>query len=96
MKRAMQALAVGRFAFAAAAGVAAEDAIKIATCTLEHLAETKGAGCRPREDADYAKLRSYADRLDADVVGFKEVETKTAAARVFDPERYDIVMLGQP
>jgi exonuclease III len=96
MKRAMQALAIGCAAFAATPVAAAEGTIKIATWNLEHLAATNGTGCRPREDADYAKLRSYADRLDADVVGFQEVETEGAAARVFDPARYDIVMSGQP
>jgi exonuclease III len=96
MKRLMLALAVGWIAFSAPPAFAADDTIKIATWNLEHLAEANGAGCRPRDDADYAKLRSYADRLDADIIGFQEVETGGAAARVFDPERYDIVMSGQP
>lgn len=74
----------------------AADTLKIATWNLEHLAERSGAGCRPRTDADYATLRHHADRLDADVIAFQEVESKAAAERVFDPARYDIVMSGRP
>lgn len=70
--------------------------LKVATWNLEHLAEANGSGCKPRDDADYAKLRAYAERLNADVVGFQEVETAAAAARVFGPAIYDIVMSGQP
>lgn len=40
----------------------------------------------------YAALRAYADALDADVIAFQEVESAAAAARVFAPERYQIVM----
>ena len=72
------------------------DGIKLATWNLEHLAEADGAGCRPRAEADYAKLRSYAERLDADVIALEEVESAAAAARVFDPAKYEIVMSGQP
>jgi exonuclease III len=70
--------------------------VKLAAWNLEHLAEAEGAGCRPRAATDYAKLRSYAERLDADIVAFQEVETAAAASRVFDPAVYDIVMSGQP
>lgn len=70
--------------------------IKLATWNLEHLAEANGEGCRPRAEADYAKLRSYAERLDADVIALQEVESAAAAARVFDPAKYEIVMSGQP
>lgn len=41
-----------------------------------------------REDADYARLRRYAERLGADVVAFQEVDGEGAAARVFDPAVY--------
>lgn len=86
-------------AAALAAGLALPAAaadLKIATWNLEHLAEADGAGCRPREEADYALLRAYADQLDADVVALEEVETAAAAERVFDPETYTIVMSDQP
>lgn len=66
--------------------------LKIASWNLEHLAEDGATGCRPRTDADYATLRSYAERLDADVIAFEEVETAKAAARVFDPAKYAIVI----
>lgn len=71
-------------------------ALKIATWNLEHLAEADGLGCRAREASDYLQLRRYADQLDADVVAFEEVENAAAAARVFTPDRYTIVMSSRP
>lgn len=70
--------------------------LKIASWNLEHLAESDGLGCRPRSEADYAALRSYADQLDADVIAFEEVENAAAAARVFPPGQYTIVMSNRP
>jgi len=81
---------------AALAQTAAAEDLKIATWNLEHLAEADGAGCRPRTEADYALLRAYAERLDADVIALQEVETAAAAARVFDPDAYVIVTSDQP
>ncbi len=70
--------------------------LKIASWNLEHLAESDGLGCRARTEADYAALRGYANQLDADVVAFEEVENAAAAARVFLPDRYQIVMSNRP
>ena len=70
--------------------------LRLASWNLEHLAEADGTGCRPRQEADYAKLRAYAARLNADVIAIQEVETVAAAKRVFDPARYDIVLSDQP
>lgn len=67
-------------------------ALRIAAWNIEHLAEADGAGCRPRTQADYAALRAYAESLEADVIAFQEVESAAAAARVFDPARYTIVI----
>ncbi len=75
---------------------AASHALKIASWNLEHLAESDGLGCRARNEADYAALRGYADQLDADVIAFEEVENAAAAARVFLPDRYQIVMSNRP
>lgn len=71
-------------------------ALKVASWNLEHLAERDGEGCRPRTEADYALLRRHAETLDADVVALQEVENAAAAARVFEPARYDIVMSARP
>ncbi|MCR6645877.1 MAG: endonuclease/exonuclease/phosphatase family protein [Terricaulis sp.] len=66
--------------------------LRLAAWNLEHLAEADNSGCKPRTEADYANLRAYADRLDADVIAFQEVESAAAAARVFDPAHYVIVI----
>ncbi len=66
--------------------------LKLASWNFEHLAGRIGDGCRPRTEADYARLRTYVDRLDADVVAFAEVENRRAAKRVFARDRYRIVI----
>ena len=66
--------------------------LKVASWNLEFLAEKNGIGCQPRTDADYAAMRRIANTLDADVIAFQEAENPAAAARVFDPARYTIVM----
>jgi endonuclease/exonuclease/phosphatase family metal-dependent hydrolase len=45
----------------------------------------------PREPEDFARLAGYAQRLDADIVAFQEVDGPAAAARVFDPAQYTLV-----
>lgn len=47
------------------------------------------AGHRPRGEADFARLRAYAERLAADVVALQEVDGPLAAARVFDQRQYE-------
>lgn len=71
-------------------------ALRIASWNIEHLAAADGSGCRPRGESDYAALRRHADALDADVVAFQEVESISAAQRVFTPERYVVVMSSRP
>ncbi len=70
--------------------------LKIAAWNIEHLAERDGSGCRPRAEADYAALRAHVKRLAADVIAFAEVESAAAAARVFPPDDYLIVMSDRP
>jgi endonuclease/exonuclease/phosphatase family metal-dependent hydrolase len=70
--------------------------LRVATWNMEHLSENGAQGCKPRTDADYAVMRSYADRLDADIVAFEEVESIKAAARVFDPAKYTLLIEDRP
>lgn len=70
--------------------------LRIASWNLEFLAEKDGAGCNPREPADYQAMRRIVDGLDADVVAFQEAESLAAAARVFDPRHYLLVMEARP
>lgn len=71
-------------------------AIRIATWNLEHLAAANGQGCRPRTDDDYRQLQQHAERLGADVIALQEVENAQAAARVFTPDRWTVVMSKRP
>jgi len=70
--------------------------LKVASWNLEFLAERNGAGCNPRDDADYAAMRRIVGSLDADVIAFQEAESIAAAARIFDPASYTIVMEARP
>ncbi|MBO9546980.1 MAG: endonuclease/exonuclease/phosphatase family protein [Caulobacter sp.] len=70
--------------------------LRIATWNMEHLSEDGAQGCKPRADADYDRMRAYADRLGADVVAFEEVESIKAAARVFDPGKYQLIIEDRP
>lgn len=70
--------------------------LKAASWNLEFLAEKDGAGCQPRTASDYQAMRAIADSLDADVIAFQEAENLAAAARVFDPSRYTIIMEARP
>jgi endonuclease/exonuclease/phosphatase family metal-dependent hydrolase len=43
---------------------------------------------RTRSAADFAELHQYAERLNADVVAFEEVDGPEVAAKVFPPDHY--------
>lgn len=75
---------------------APETPLRLASWNLEFLAEKDGDGCTPRGPADYAAMRRIAENLDADVIAFQEAENPAAAARVFDPARFTIVMEKRP
>ncbi|MET0284589.1 MAG: endonuclease/exonuclease/phosphatase family protein [Polyangiales bacterium] len=64
--------------------------LKVASWNLEWLHRANGMGPVKRGDADYARLRAYAERLQADVIAFQEVDGVEAARRVFDPARYQL------
>jgi len=69
-----------------------QGSLRLAVWNMEHLAEANGTGCRPRTDADYAALRTYAEALNADVIAVQEVESRAAVERVFDPSRHVVVV----
>ena len=70
-------------------GAAAHE-LKVATWNIEHLRDGIGEGPNPRDQADFDRLKAYAELLDADVIAFQEVESQAAAERVFDPAIYQI------
>jgi len=48
-----------------------------------------------RTPSDIAALRTYADKLNADVIAFEEVDGATSAARLFPPEQYNIITIHE-
>jgi len=67
--------------------------LKIATWNLEWLTDNAAGlprDVRPKAAEDVARLRGYAEQLNADVVAFQEVDGPAIAAQVFPPARYTI------
>lgn len=76
----------------AKATVPSDTLLTIATWNIEHLRAENGVGPVKRDDADFARLRRYAERLNAGVVAVQEVDSPAALSRVFDPSVYDFHM----
>ena len=79
---------------AAAGGGAAPHVLKVATWNMEWFT-LRPAGdpslppdAKPKRPEDIARLRAYANILNADVVAMEEVDGPAVAARVFTPDRY--------
>jgi endonuclease/exonuclease/phosphatase family metal-dependent hydrolase len=69
--------------------------LKVASWNLEWLNRSDGTGPVKRVEADYARLRRYANELDADVIALQEVDGVEAARRVFDASRYQLFVAEQ-
>jgi len=69
--------------------------LKVASWNLEWLNRSDATGPVKRVEADYARLRRYADELDADVIALQEVDGEQAARRVFDTARYQLFVAEQ-
>ncbi len=70
--------------------------LKLATWNLEWLTP-RPAGDRalprdvtPKQPADIAVLRGYAEQLNADVIAIQEIDGADIAAKIFPPDRYVI------
>ena len=68
---------------------AAAPTLNLATWNITYLDREADAGRIPRSNADYARLRSYAKALGADLVALQEVDGVAAARRVFDAASWD-------
>lgn len=89
------------FALAAPRPAVAQQEVKLATWNIAWLT-LKPAGhpdlprdIRARTPDDFRLLRAYAERLDADIVALQEIDGEQAAARVFDPARYAILLTDE-
>ena len=77
-------------------GVAEANELRIAAWNLEHLNDEHGEGCIERTEEDFDAIARRIEALDADVVAFQEVENETAAQRVFDSGKWNVVMSSRP
>ena len=94
----MRQLAVLLLVLALVALPASAATLKISTWNLDWLT-TRPSGdpalpsdVRARRPQDWSALARYARHLDADVVAFEEVDGRAAAARLFPPDRYNLVL----
>jgi endonuclease/exonuclease/phosphatase family metal-dependent hydrolase len=76
--------------------------LKLATWNLEWLTLRPAgdpalpADVTPRVPADFDRLRSYVQRLGADVVALQEVDGPEAAGRLFPPAQYSLHFTADP
>lgn len=66
--------------------------LKLVSWNIEHLADEVGKGCKPRSQADYQALASYAATLNADIVALQEVQSEKALKRVFPESQWQYVV----
>lgn len=74
----------------------ADEALKLMAWNVEHLNEVNNTGCVPREDGDYQTITEHLNKINPDVVAFQEVESAIAAARIFNPDQWNIVFSSRP
>ena len=77
-------------------GLAEASDLRIAAWNLEHLNDRDGEGCVERSEEDFHAIARRIEALGADVVAFQEVENESAARRVFDPMKWNVVMSSRP
>ena len=65
------------------------ETLRIATWNIKNLNADLNVGATPRRQADYDRLKGYADRLNADIIALQEVDDVEAAERIFDPDVYN-------
>lgn len=68
------------------------DTVKVATWNVEHLAFPIDTGCRPRTPEEVEKLKTYAQSLDADIIGLQEVASAEAVSEIFPTDDWQIIM----
>lgn len=76
--------------------------LKVATWNMEWLTQRPAGGpdlpddAAPKRDDDIRTLARYAARLDAGVAALEEVDTADLVARIFPPDRYQILITQDP
>ncbi len=83
-------------ALAAPSSASLGSELRIAAWNLEHLNDTDGQGCLPREGADYDAIAQQVVALRADVIAFQEVDNETAARRIFPSGSWHVAMSSRP
>ncbi|PAJ75303.1 hypothetical protein CJF42_05955 [Pseudoalteromonas sp. NBT06-2] len=66
--------------------------LTIATWNIEHLAYPSDTGCKPRNQEDIEKLRTYAKNLDASIIALQEVASKEALKSIFPENNWQLIM----
>ncbi len=73
-----------------------EQALRVVTWNVEHLASPIDTGCRPRSGEELAALHSYARNLNADIVALQEVDSIDALALIFPEDEWQLFLSERP
>lgn len=63
-------------------------AFRLGSWNANRLDADLNSGTVPRTEQDVALLKSYADKMNADIIALQEVDGEQAAARLFDPAEF--------
>lgn len=73
-----------------------DEALRVVTWNIEHLAYPLDAGCRPRSPKEIIELRAYAGQLDADIVALQEVGSIEALEQIFPTDEWQLFLSDRP
>nr|WP_168710985.1 HAD family acid phosphatase [Ningiella ruwaisensis] len=66
--------------------------LRVATWNIEHLAYPIDSGCKPRTQSEIDAMRSYLERVDADIYALQEVASKAAVHMLFPEQQWQVFM----
>lgn len=66
--------------------------LSVATWNVEHLAQPVDTGCRPRKENELNQLQSYANKIDADIVGLQEVSSEKAVRLLYPDSDWNVFL----
>lgn len=73
-----------------------DEALRVATWNVEHLASPIDSGCRPRSEDELAAMQAYVRGLDADIVALQEVASLEALALIFPTDEWQLFLSDRP
>jgi len=73
-----------------------DEALRVVTWNVEHLASPIDTGCRPRSEDELVALQAYARSLNADIVALQEVASLDAVGLIFPVDEWQLFLSDRP